>query len=82
MHRFTRRTLTPAARRIAEAARLEAQAFEMLGRCVDCVDTAHAYVIHADLGPSPCPVCGGAWKRPDVLVLLTEATAFRWRVKG
>ena len=70
MHRYTRRTLTPSERRIAEAARLEAQAFEMLGRCVECLDLARAFVVRGEAGSLACPACGGAWQRAEVLTLL------------
>ncbi len=71
--RFARRSLTPAERRCAEAARLEAMAFERLGRCGPCVDRARRFVLAGEVGPSVCPACGGGWLEASVLALLRRA---------
>ena len=77
--RFVRRSLTPAERRRTEAARLEAVAFERLGRCGTCVDLARAFVAGRASGPAVCPTCGGVWQEPSVLALLRTVLQHRER---
>ncbi len=77
--RFNRRSLTPAERRRAEAVRLEAVAFERLGRCGTCVDLARAFVTSGASGPPVCPACGGVWQAPSVLAMLRTALRHRER---
>ena len=69
----------PAEQRRVEAARLEAIAFERLGRCGDCVDLARTFVTSGEPGPPVCPVCGGAWMEPSALALLQTAATHRER---
>ncbi len=77
--RFARRSLTPAERRREEAARLEAIAFERLGRCGQCVDLARTFVASGESGPPLCPTCGGGWREPSVLALLQTVLQQRER---
>ena len=75
--RFARCRLTPTERRLAEAACLEAVAFDRLGRCGDCLDLARTFVTCGESGPPVCPACGGAWMEPAVLTLLTTSIKHR-----
>ena len=77
--RVPRRSLTRAERRLAEAARLEAIAFERLGRCGDCLDRARTFITWGESGPSVCPTCGGTWREPSVLALLQTVMQHRGR---
>ncbi len=77
--RIVRRSLTPTERHRVEAARLEAIAFERLGRCGACVDLARTFVTCGASGPPVCPACGGAWMEPSVLALLQTAAQHRER---
>ena len=75
--RGPRRALTPAERRAAEAARLEAVVFERLGRCGSCVDAAGTAVVNGKPTARRCGACGGGPIDPSVLALLGTALARR-----
>ncbi len=55
---------------IARLAHAEAAALAVLGWCAECLDLARGFVLRAELGPVPCPVCRGVWLRPSVIALL------------
>jgi hypothetical protein len=75
--RGVRRALTPADRRAAEAARLEAVVFERLSRCGACLDAARAAVVNGEATARACVTCGGGLLDPAMLVLLGQALVQR-----
>ena len=78
--RGVRRVPTPAERRAAEAARLEAVVFERLGRCGACVDAARRAVTNGEPTARACAACGGY--PLDRSVLAMEGAALTQRSAG